>query len=439
MRRPASLPVFSSKRLLRLAAWLLPLVVVATAPTGAGARGASHPRGHPDRQCAGLERALGVLEWTEFFAHGRWGDLFRERRERAIRRLARRYADRCVALNQVQVIGSHNSYHIQPDPSLIDLYLLFDETASQLEYTHRPLDEQFEHLGIRQIELDVYADPEGGLYAAPFGFQLLQGDFTARIPELEAPGIKVLHVQELDFETTCQFLVECLTVVKVWSDANPGHLPIMILIEAKDDVVDPLDLGFTIPIQFGPTEFDDLDAEIRSVFPPEQIITPDDVRGDAATLEEAVQTRGWPTLSEARGRILFALDNGGTKRQAYLEGHPSLTGRVLFTSSTPGQADAAFVKVNEPRADPERIPELVRDGYIVRTRADANTFEARANDTERRDAALASGAQYVSTDYPEPDLALSEYQVMLPDGAPGRCNPVNAPPGCRSFALERLD
>jgi hypothetical protein len=112
---------------------------------------------------------------------------------------------------------------------------------------------------------------------------------------------------------------------------------------------------------------------------------------------------------------------------------------VLFTSSTPGQADAAFVKVNEPRADPERIPELVRDGYIVRTRADANTFEARANDTERRDAALASGAQYVSTDYPEPDLALSEYQVMLPDGAPGRCNPVNAPPGCRSFALEQLD
>ena len=440
MRRPATPPTFFSKRFLRLAVWLLPLVLVATAPAGAGARGFSHPRGHRDRECVGLERTLGVLEWTEFFAHERWGDLFRGRRERAIRRLARRYANRCVSLNQVQVIGTHNSYHIQPDPVLIDLYLLFDETAIQLEYTHRPLDEQFEHLGIRQIELDVYADPEGGLYAAPFAFQLLQNDFTARIPELEAPGIKVLHAQELDFDTTCQFLVECLAVVKAWSDASPGHLPIMILIEAKDDLVDdPLDLGFTVPIEFGPAEFDDLDAEIRSVFPPEQIITPDDVRGDAPTLEEAVQTRGWPTLSEARGRILFALDNGGAKREAYLEGHPSLMGRVLFTNSTPGQADAAFVKVNEPRADPDRIPGLVRDGYIVRTRADADTLDARANDTERRDAALASGAQYVSTDYPDPDLAFSEYQVMLPDGAPGRCNPVNAPPGCRSFALERLD
>jgi hypothetical protein len=345
-----------------------------------------------------------------------------------------------VSLNQVQVLGTHNSYHIQPDPMLITLYLLFDEEVIQWEYTHRPLDEQFEQLGIRQIELDVFADPMGGLYAEPFGFQWLLYDFEARIPELEAPGSKVLHVQELDYDTTCRTLVECLAVVKDWSDARPGHLPIMIMIEAKDDLVpDPLDLDFVVPIEFGPAEFDDLDAEIRSVFPPEQLITPDDVRGSAPTLEEAVQTRGWPTLSKSRGRILFALDNGGSKRQAYLEDHPSLMGRVLFTNSTPGEPDAAFVKVNDPLADPDRIPGLVRDGYIVRTRADANTLEARDNDTERRDAALASGAQYVSTDYREPNLAFSEYQVTLPDGAPGRCNPVNAPPGCRPFALERLD
>jgi hypothetical protein len=276
---------------------------------------------------------------------------------------------------------------------LIELYLNFDDAAIQWEYTHRPLGEQFELLGIRQIELDVYADPVGGLYAAPFGLKALTGDFSVRIPELEAPGTKVLHAQELDWDTTCQFFVECLAIVKGWSDARPGHLPIMILIEAKEDLVpDPLNLGFTVPIEFGPAEFDDLDAEIRSVFPPEQIITPDDVRKNAPTLEKAVRTRGWPTLSKARGRVLFALDNGGSKRDAYLEGHPSLRGRVLFTNSSPGQPDAAFVKVNEPRADPDRIPELVRDGYIVRTRADADTLDARDNDTERRDAALASGA-----------------------------------------------
>ena len=423
-----------------VAVWMLPLVLLTTAPAGAEGRDFSHPSSHRSGQCAGLERALGVLEWTHFLDHGGRGALFRGGRERAIQQLARRYADHCVSLNQVQVLGTHNSYHIQPDPALIDLYVQFDETAIQWEYTHRPLDEQFELLGIRQIELDVYADPEGGLYAAPFGLQVLLSDPEARIPELEAPGIKVLHVQELDYDATCQSLVECLGIVKDWSDASPGHLPMMILVEAKDDLVpDPLGLGFTVPIEFGPAEFDDLDAEIRSVFPPEQLITPDDVRGSAPTLEEAVLTRGWPTLSESRGRILFALDNGGSKREDYLEGHPSLMGRILFTNAIPGQADAAFVKVNEPRADPDRIPDLVREGYIVRTRADADTLDARYNDTERRDAALASGAQYVSTDYPEPDLAFSEYQVTLPDGAPGQCNPVNAPPGCRSTVLEPLD
>ena len=30
---------------------------------------------------------------------------------------------------------------------------------------------------------------------------------------------------------------------------------------------------------FTPKTFDELDAEIRSVFPPEEMITPDDVRG----------------------------------------------------------------------------------------------------------------------------------------------------------------
>ena len=54
-------------------------------------------------------------------------------------------------------------------------------------------------------------------------------------------------------------------------------------------------------------------------------------------------------------------------------------------------------------------------------------------------AALASGAQWVSTDYPVPDPDFGTgYFVQIPDGSPARCNPVNAPPGCRSAALETL-
>ena len=37
-------------------------------------------------------------------------------------------------------------------------------------------------------------------------------------------------------DATASTFVDCLQTVKAWSDAHPRHLPIMILIEAKDDV-----------------------------------------------------------------------------------------------------------------------------------------------------------------------------------------------------------
>ncbi|MCW5890846.1 MAG: phosphatidylinositol-specific phospholipase C1-like protein [bacterium] len=360
----------------------------------------------------------------------------RPARARRLARLGRSIADRCVALNQVQVLGTHNSYHIQPGPQLFPILVAFSPLFLDVEYTHVPLEEQLETQGIRQIELDVFADPHGGLYARRGALTVIGRDPDTNIPELLAPGFKVLHTQDVDFETTCLTFVDCLRTVKAWSDANRGHLPIMIMVELKDDPIPDPGLDFAIPIPILGPELDALDAEIRSVFPPERLITPDDVRGKAATLDEAVRTRGWPSLRESRGRVLFALDNGGAKSALYREGRPSLEGRVLFTNADPGAPDAAFVKRNDPIGDTD-IPDLVATGYIVRTRADGDTREARSGDTAPREAALASGAQYVSTDYPVPNPDFGTgYQVAIPDGAPGRCNPVNAPRGCRSWALE---
>jgi hypothetical protein len=390
--------------------------------------------------CRRAERRLASLEGKAMRRCGEASGC----RARQVRRIARatdRLADECVALNQIQVLGTHNSYHVTPREPLLSALLAFLPAFSAIEYTHVPLGEQLERQGIRQVELDVFADPEGGLFASRGGLAAVGLDPRSGLPELDAPGLKVLHIQDIDFETTCLTLVACLTAIKTWSDAHPGHLPIMVLVEAKDDVIP--DIGgvhFAVPVPFGAAELDAVDAEVLSVFPPEQLIRPDDVRGDHATLEEAVLTDGWPVLAAARGRVLFALDNGGAKRDAYRAGRPSLEGRVLFTDGSPGDPDAAFVKENDPLADPARIPDLVRTGYIVRTRADADTEQARTGDTTRRDAALGGGAQFVSSDYPEPNPAFGTgYFVAIPDGSPGRCNPVNAPPGCRSRGLEHLD
>jgi Phosphoinositide phospholipase C, Ca2+-dependent len=353
-------------------------------------------------------------------------------------------ADRCLRLNQTQVIGSHNSYHVQPREPLWSALRSFDPLlALGLEYTHSPLDVQFDDEEVRQIELDVFADPAGGLYDQRHVLPLLGLPADSGIPELEQPGFKVLHIQEIDFQSTCWTFVQCLQQVKAWSEAHPRHLPISILVELKDEPIpDPLQVGFVQPQPIGPTELDALDAEIRSVFPEQQLLTPTAVRGAHPTLEDAVLTDGWPTLGAARGKVMFFMDNAGHYRTDYLTGHPDLDGRILFTNANPGDPDAAFVKRNDPLGpNVAVIQDLVRRGYLVRTRADADTIQARTGDTAQRDAALLSGAQFVSTDYPVPGRAAplgTDYVAQIPDGDPARCNPITTGTHCRNDALERL-
>lgn len=345
--------------------------------------------------------------------------------------------DGTLRLNHIQVLGSHNSYHIQPKPDLFAaIEALVPPLARAWEYTHLPLAEQFSDQGIRQIELDVFADPEGGLYANRGATELLTGDGASGIPELDEPGFKVLHVQDLDFESTCWTFLQCLEEVRDWSTAHPGHAPLTILVEAK---ADPIDAPFetVVPIPFDSAQFDALDAEIRSVFAPGHVITPDEVRGSHDTLEQAILQDGWPTLGASRGRILFALDNGGSTKAAYVEGHPSLRDRVLFVSAEPGEDEAAFVKLNSAIGSFDRIQELVALGFIVRTRADGDTEEARTGDTTKRDTAIESGAQFVSTDYPAPNPDFGTgYMVEIPGGMPARCNPISAPADCRPEDIE---
>jgi hypothetical protein len=163
------------------------------------------------------------------------------------------------------------------------------------------------------------------------------------------------------------------------------------------------------------------------------------VGGRRDSLEEAVLEDGWPTLREARGRFLFALDTGGPKLDAYVAGHPALAGRVLFTDSPPGTPEAGYLVRNDPVSGAAEIRDLVAAGYLVRTRADADTEQARTGDTTMREAAFASGAQYVSTDYEVADSMFGTgYVVDLPGDGTARCNPVNAPSGCERLVLEDL-
>lgn len=341
-------------------------------------------------------------------------------------------------LDQTQVIGTHNSYHVAPDVVADSLMrTVVPREADANAYAHRPLTEQLKELGMRQLELDLFLDPGGGLYANPFALQaarLQQKDVPAHDPagKLQQPGIKVLHSPDFEFRTTVYTFADALTEVRAWSDKHPRHFPVFLLLELKSESFSPL----TKPPTWDAAAYVRLEQEILAVFPRERILTPDNVRGDQPTLRDAVLARGWPTVEAARGKVVFLLDNEGPMGSEYLQPSDILAGRLLFVSVPRTHPAAAWMKRNDPVGSFAEIQSLVKAGFLVRTRADAGTVEARANEVTRRDKAFASGAQFVSTDYPEPDLRFSPYAVRFEAGVVVRANPVTGPAGCAGHDLE---
>ncbi len=294
--------------------------------------------------------------------------------------------DDMLRLNHVQMEATHNSYHVAPSPTLL----------ADWDYTHASVDVQLEEQGVRGVELDVNWNEDAGVY-------------------------EVYHIDLLDPNTTCSLLEDCLETLRAWSDAHPGHHTIFVQIEPKS--------GF--PTAELAARFDALDAEIRAVLPPELLVTPDDVRGARATLAEAVLNDGWPTLGATRGRFFFYFD---CARDVCLEyaGDGTLAGRVLFPDSIVGDPFAGFMVVNDPGA---AALAMVEAGYLVRVRAETLTdvLDGLPDDL---DAALATGAQVVSTDFPAPRGDGIDYFVEIPGGTPSRCNPVTAPADCTSADVE---
>ena len=368
-----------------------------------------------------------------------------------------------LLLNQIQVVGTHNSYSQGIDPRLMAMAeaivgprlmarnasLTGAAKAAALEYHPNPgslsqgLNYRYGSLasqldaGMRSLEIDINNDPQGGRYAHPAGYAALKAKgITDPLPldatDMDKPGLKVFHIADFDVRSSCNLFRTCLGQLRSWSDAHPNHEPIFILVEAKSDPL-PIFPGSTKPLPFDAKAFAEMDASIYDVIGRDHLVTPDAVRGDYATLEAGVRAHHWPTLQAARGKFVFllltALDP--IALAAYHEGHPNLEGRAAFLRASPGDSYAAFLLMDNATMRAKEIPALVKQGYLVRARADIETYEARINDPARANQAFRSGAQIVSTDFYKPGNGYgTAYVVRLPGGAAARCNPVNAPAGC---------
>jgi hypothetical protein len=316
-----------------------------------------------------------------------------------------------LKINQIQYLGSHNSYRLKTNQELFDFItdlsniLPAEFNSIELDYEHLPLQTQLRNYGIRQLEIDLYLDQQGGLFYSRRGNGFIDQELESGIPELLQPGIKVMHIPDVDYHAHQLTFIDNLKEIKTWSDRYPEHIPVFILIELKETSIH----SFLPTGGFAQTEswenaaaLASLESEILAVFDREEILLPDDVRGNYNTLNEAVLNDNWPTIGESRGKVVF-LHNNNNITNIYTMGAPSLENKLLFTNGTPGDDDAAFVMSNQIESTFGEINILAEQGYLIRTRSDAGTYEARNNDYSKWTLALQSGAHFISTDYYKAD------------------------------------
>ncbi|HEY6877295.1 MAG TPA: Ca2+-dependent phosphoinositide-specific phospholipase C [Polyangiales bacterium] len=286
-----------------------------------------------------------------------------------------------LTLNEVQLKGSHNSYHRAPRIAL----------ARSWRYSHAPLETQLSAQGVRQFELDV---------------RLSKGE------------LRVAHLPLVDGRSTCSRLVDCLGTIKTWSRAHGGHLPVFVFIEVKEDLAPSTLEG----------RLDAIDFAITRVFTRDQLLMPEDVARDAPSLKQAIVEHGWPSIEDTRGRIAFVMFGPKRHKRAYSAGRPRLDGRVMFVAEREtDHPHTSVVFYDHPILDRAEIDKAVASHFLVRTRAD----EDLRRDVTRRDAALASGANFISSDFVDPRYGWLE----LGPHAAGRCTPASVKLGCTPMAL----
>jgi len=272
-------------------------------------------------------------------------------------------------IDRLQFIASHNSYVLEPTGlQLFVIDLVEPGTAATLRYGHEDLTTQLEH-GVRAFELD----PRNT------GRRFTNSHVPLVANRSNAPDFE-LALRELD----------------LWSDAHPGHAPIFVQLELKEDYrfLDPFSGAWDVEA------VERLDEVVGDALG-EKLITP-----------EAVAARGgWPTLAEARGRFLVYTDNNSDAAFEAL----GTGGSSVFVGREDGSA--AFAIRNDPRDDD--IAFLAATGVIVRTRADADLTTEGGG----REAALGSGANLITTDFPPGEPGPGGYIVRFDGGATVRLRP----------------
>lgn len=268
-----------------------------------------------------------------------------------------------IKLNEIQILASHNSYKKRGVPLgklFVGLGDSFEE-ANALNYGYQDLTAQFK-LGVRSMEFDL---------------------------RLRKTSFMLTHVPLVDNSSVAPDFSLALEEMKLYSTHNPNHLPIIILMEIKDDWM-ILDHALQV---MDTSDLERLDDLIRLKLG-DSLVTPSHMIHEGMSLKETIQTVGWPSLQSLLGKIMIVLHPGSfTDRYASLDS--TNQSQAMFMGLYHNMLDreyASFVVHNEP--DVDVIQQMVTDGFMVRTRLD----DRLVFDEDRYQRGIESGAQILTTD-----------------------------------------
>lgn len=289
-----------------------------------------------------------------------------------------------VKFNEVAFLGTHNSYQLlatKPKRALmkaIEIISLGKVDYTKATFEMDTLTNQLEY-GVRNLEIDIETVDDG-----------------------ENIGFIVTHAPILDNVTSCYDFAKALEEIKMWSDNNPNHLPISVLIEPKGEV-----LNINNMQNFSLEYANALGETIKSVLG-DTLLTPAQMMGDYASFKEMRENDGWLTLEETLGKVMVLMHPCGVTDD-YIKQDETIKSQVMFPMlrfQSINETYASFILDNDPQnAFTNNRATIDMCNLIVRTRADSHpTFS-----DERYAYADVCGSQIITTDYPPRSVRTDEH------------------------------
>ncbi len=294
-----------------------------------------------------------------------------------------------IKFNELSFLGTHNSYQTPATDEFKALYkglsnITFGAVAANTgDFWSETLTNQL-NCGIRSLEMDIETFNRDG-----------EISFTC------------MHSPAIEMTTSCYDFALAMKEIAMWSDNNPDHLPITILIEPKETFIPLKDMKF-----FNIDYAKEFDAVLRKTLG-EKLFTPADMLRDYNSFADMRNADDWCKAEDMLGKVVILLHECKVTED-YIALDPSIKTQAMFPVLREKDIDrdcTSVILCNKPDELLEIDEEVIKEKKImVRTRADKFTDL----DEERLAQAFESGANIISTDYPvRTDLKEDSYYVSF--------------------------